>query len=84
MRLLKRYERFVQEAVEADRAAGGSGFFTIQAHWVMWLLPLTVGSALGDYLMHSVLGRLLFAAPFIIVFVAGSIVATRAGLRAKR
>jgi hypothetical protein len=81
---LQRYEQRVQEAVETDRAAGGSGFFTAQAYCLVWLLPLTVGNALSVYLMHSVLGRLLFSAPFIIVSLAGMTIATRAALRAKR
>ena len=83
MKVLQRYELFVREAVEADRATGRSGFVTVQAHWLLWLLPLTLGSALSAYLMHSVLGRLLFGAPFTIVSLTGMIIATRAALRAK-
>lgn len=81
--MLRRYERHVQQAVEADRAAGGTGFLTARTHCFMWLLPLTIGNALSVYLMHSVVGRLLFSAPFVIVSLVGMIVATRAALRAK-
>jgi len=84
VKLLQRYEQRVQRQVEADRAAGGSGFFTVQAHWFMWSFPLFLGSAVGVYLIHSTLGRLLFDAPFLIVSVVGMTLATRGGFRAKR
>ena len=82
MNLLQRYEQQIQQSVEADRAAGGTGFGILRMHCLMWLMPMTLGTAVAVNLIHSVAGGLIFMLPFVLVTVAGIPLATRAAIRA--